>query len=206
MSMNRRSIGRFLPGLIALLVCSAAFGGTAVASPTWKFNGTTLVGAETIAGGSSAVSFSFPGLTTKCQASAYKMTISNSAGTGVGELTALSFSTCTTNTKACTVASIGAKGLPWPLHLTKVGTGNYIVLEKIEIDILYAGAECALDGTVVTIAGSAGALFNNPTSSFTFNLANSSATMSSLGGSTEWKGTYTAEATGAHSGQILIVS
>ena len=58
-----------------------------------------------------------PGLTTKCENFLYKLTIENASGTGKGSLTEMPLYNCTTNSKVCTVKTIGAEKLPWASHL-----------------------------------------------------------------------------------------
>jgi hypothetical protein len=154
-------------------------------------------------------SFTIPGLTTTCEPFVYVMTISNSAGTGEGSVTALPLSNCFTNSKACTVKSIAAQGLPWPAVLTTVSAKNYIVIKNIKVSILYAGAECVLGGVQVVVKGSAGGLIDNTTESATFDSSSFTATgtsLSALGTSIEWNGVFRMIATGSHIGESLTVS
>jgi hypothetical protein len=206
MSIKLRPRSVLLCAVLAALLLSAGSVADAGASPGWKFNGSLLFGTETISGGASNTSLTIPGLTTKCKSLSYKMTISNSAGTGKGEITALSFSECSTDSKACTVESMTADKLPWQLHATTVSLKNYVIVEGVRISILYGGAECALGETVATVTGTAGGLFDNTNSTITFNALNFTATGTALkvfGSKVEWNCILTTEATGAHSGQAL---
>src|SRR6202167_6838974 len=118
----KRSI--LLLAAVVALVLSAA--GTASASPAWKCSGTELSGSETVVGAAISSSMTIPGATTECKHFLYNMKISNSSGKGKGEITELPLFECSTNTTACTVESIAAEKLPWPTHLTTVGTSDYI--------------------------------------------------------------------------------
>lgn len=207
--MKPKTRNVFWAGMLAALVISAVFAGSAGASPTWKFEAKELTGSETVMGAAVESSMTIPGLTTKCANFLYKIKISNSAGTGKGEVTELPLYECTTNSKACTVESIGAEVLPWPAKLTTVSTSNYIVIEGVKVGILYAGAECALGGTLATVKGTAGGLLDNATESATFNAASFSATktaLKALGSVIEWNGVFPTEAFEWHREQALSVS
>ena len=195
--MNKKATRTFLLGMLAALCLGAAFTGSASASPVWKFEGKELTGTETIVGAAIDSSLTIPGLTTKCEDFLYKLTISNSAGTGKGELTELPLFNCTTSSPVCTVKSIAAEKLPWPAHLTTVSASPYIVMESVKVGILYAGAECAFGGVLVNVTGSAGGLINNTTETATFNASTLSATKTKLiafGESIEWLGVFPTEA------------
>jgi hypothetical protein len=111
MKIDKRTRSTFLRGAFLALVLSMVLASSASASPAWKVNGLSLEGSETIAGDAIFGKFVIPGLTITCKKMHYTMTISNSAGTGKGELTSLTFQTCLTNTKACTIKSIEAEKL-----------------------------------------------------------------------------------------------
>jgi hypothetical protein len=139
----------------------------------------------------------------------YEMTISNSAGTGQGELKSLTFKTCFTSAEACTVKTIKAEKLSWPAHLVTIGSGNYLVIEGIKISILYAGAECVLGGTTVIVSGSVAGLYSNTSETFVLNAASSEAAkaeLKALAARIAWNGVFPTEATGIHSGEALTVS
>lgn len=206
--MRRRGLRACLLTTSAILAL-AAFSASATASPIWQLDGEELAGSETIVGNAILSSLTVPGLTTSCKKMHYEMTISNSAGTGKGELSSFSSKTCFTNSKVCTVKTFAAEKLPWVTKLTTVGLNNYVVVEGIKIAILYAGTECALDGTVVMVTGSVGGLYNNTSETFAFSAANSTATkttLKALGVAIEWRGDFTTEATGAHSGEVLTIA
>ncbi len=199
------------PLLVALLalIFTAVCAGSANASPVWKFAGSELMGEETIVGDATLSSLTFVGLSNTCKKMHYEMTISNSAGTGKAVLKALSFATCFTSSPECAIKTIGAEKLPWAAHLATVSSSPYIVLEGIKIAIFYAGELCALDGTLAVVTGTAGALYDNTSETFTFSAASFKATKTSLkalSSAVEWQGVFTTEATGAHHGQALTIS
>jgi hypothetical protein len=180
-----------------------------VISPVWKFEGKELSGTETIMGGAIESSMTIPGLTTKCENFLYKVKISNSAGTGKGEVTEVPLYNCTTNSKACTVSTINAELLPWPTKLTTISTTPYIIIEGVKVAILYSGAECVLGGTLVTVKGSAGGSINNTTETATFNASTLSASgteLKALGSKIEWNGVFPTEAFEWHRNEALTVS
>lgn len=193
---------------LATLALSAVLVGGASASPAWRFNGTELSGSETIAGDAILSSLTIPGLTTSCKKMHYEMTITNAGGVGKGELKALSFTTCFTSSKECTVGKIGAEKLPWAAHLTTVGGSNYLFIEGIKIGIVYAGEACVLGETLVAVTGSAAGLFDNTSETFSLNSTSFKATkavLKALSQSIEWNGVFTTEALGIHKGQALEV-
>lgn len=194
-------------GLIVLLL-GTAFASSAGAAPAWRFNGTELTGSEAIVGAATLSSLTIPGLTTTCKKLDYEMTIFNSAGQGRGELKSMGFKTCFTSTEACTVKTIKADKLSWPVHLVTKGSGNYVVIEGIKISIAYAGAECALGETTVAVTGSVAGLYDNTSETFALNGTNSEAAeveLRALGTRIAWNGVFTTEATGIHSGESLTV-
>jgi hypothetical protein len=204
-----RSTSAFLACLVAALAIGAVLAPTASAAPAWRFNGMELVGTETIAGQAAQSTLTIPGLTNTCEEMDYAIGISNSAGTGKGQLNSLSFSSCTTDSIACTIEAIDAEVLPWTVSLKKVSNNNYVVFSKVKISIVYGGEECVLNEWEVQITGSAGALHSNVTETFTFSPASFSATgteLSAFGESVGWKGLFSTEATGAHFGESLTVS
>ena len=195
--------------LLAAVALGAAFANAATASPVWKFNGAELTGSETIVGEAVLSNLTIPGLTTTCKKMSYEMTISNSGGTGQGELKSLTFKTCFTNTEACTVKTIKAEKLPWPAHLVTVASSNYLIIEGIKIGIFYAGFECVLGETLAVATGSAAGLYSNISETFALNSANSEAAkavLKALGTRIAWNGVFTTEATGVHSGEALTAS
>src|SRR6478609_1641126 len=140
----------------ALAILAAVFAASAGATPDWKFESKSLEGTETILGGALESSMTIPGLTTKCENFLYKLSVKNEGGTGKGEVTEVPLYNCTTNSKFCTVETIGAEKLPWPSHLSTVSTTSYIVIEGVKVAILYGGEACVLGETLVTVTGSAG--------------------------------------------------
>jgi hypothetical protein len=207
--MNRMS-KNIMRGAIAALLASAVFAASASASPVWKFEGKELTGTETILGAALDSKLTVPGLTTKCANFLYKLKISNSAGTGKGELVELPLYECTTDSPTvCTVKSITPETLPWPAKLTTVAPSNYIVIEGVKVSIVYAGAECALGGFTVKVTGTAGGLVDNATETATFNAASFSATktkLTAMGSSIQWEGVFPTEAFEGHRLEAISVS
>jgi len=200
---------KLLRGLLAALVVSAAFAGSAGAAPAWNFEGKALEGSEVIVGAAYESSMTIPGLTTKCENFLYKLSIKNESGTGKGELTEMPLYNCTTDSAACTVKTIGAETMPWPAHLTKVSTSNYIVIEKAKVGIVYAGEECAVKGLLVRVTGTAGGLLDNVAETATFNEASFKATateLRALSSAIIWSGVFPTEAFQWHRTQALTVS
>lgn len=205
----KRKASILVRGVFLALALSAVFSASASAAPAWNFAGKALEGKETVLGGAFESGLTLPGLTTKCENFLYKLTIENSAGTGKGSLTELPLYNCTTNSKYCTVKTIGAEALPWPAKLTKVEPSNYIVIEGVKVAILYAGELCALGGTTAKVTGTAGGLLDNVTETATFNAASFTATkteLKALGGKAEWSGVFPTEAFEWHREQALTVS
>jgi hypothetical protein len=195
--------------LAAVVVLCAMFVSTASAAPAWKFETKSLEGTETILGGALASSMTVPGLTTKCENFLYKLTIENSAGTGKGSLTEVPLYNCTTNSKACSVGTIGAEKLPWASHLATVGTTPYIIIEGVKVAIYYEGEECVLGETLVTVTGSAGGSIDNTNETATFNASTLSASkteLKALSQKIEWNGLFPTEAFQWHREQALSVS
>ena len=207
--MNRRARHAFgLAALVALLV-GVTFAGTATAAPQWKFNETALTGSEKILGGAVESGMTVPGLTTSCENFLYELSISNSAGTGKGELTELPLFNCYTDSDACTVDSITAEGLPWASHLMAKESKNYVIFEGVKVAIYYEGEECVLGETLVTVKGSAGGLINNATQSATFSnetLKSTATELKAFGQKIEWFGVFPTEAFQSHREQALSVS
>lgn len=207
--MNPRSKSIFLRAVFAVLAIGAVFAAPASAAPAWKFNGETLTGKEVILGAAIDSSLTVPGLTTKCENFLYKLTIENVSGTGKGSVTELPLYNCTTSSKFCTVEAISAEVLPWPAKVMTVSTKNYIFVENIKVGIMYAGEACAVEGTLVTVKGTAGGLVDNTTETATFDAASFTATgakLTSLGSSIEWKGVFPTEAFQSKREQAISVS
>ncbi len=208
--MNHKAMKSiFLGAALVALVISAVFVGVASASPAWRFSGTELSGKETVVGAAIESSMTVPGLTTKCENFLYKLSIENSGGSGKGSVTELPLYNCTTNSKACTVASIGAEKLPWASKLTTVGTTPYIIIEGVKVAILYGGEECVLGETLVTVTGSAGGSIDNTKETATFNASTLSASkteLKALSQKIEWNGVFPTEAFEWHREQALTAS
>lgn len=201
---SRRYLGAL--AVVSVMLCSIAFAATASAAPVWKFNGTELSGSETVVGAAISSSLSIPGATTECEHFLYNMKISNSAGTGKGEITELPLYECKTLGSKCKVESIEAEKLPWPEHLATFAGKEYLVVEKANVGIVYSGALCALAEEKVEVSGSAGGLIENSAQTATFNKASFEATGTALKvGSTsvEWKGVFPTEAFEKHREQTL---
>jgi hypothetical protein len=195
--------------LAAVAVLCALFAASASAAPAWKFESKSLEGTEVVLGGAYESALTVPGLTTKCENFLYKLTIENSAGTGKGSLTEMPLYNCTTNSSACSVSKISAEKLPYASHLATFGTTNYIVIEGVKVPILYAGEECVLGGTLVTVTGSAGGSIDNTAETATFNsttLAASKTELKAIGQKIEWSGLFPTEAFQWHREQALSVS
>jgi hypothetical protein len=195
--------------LAALAVLCAMFATSASAAPAWKFEGKSLEGSEVVLGRAIESSLTIPGLTTKCEDFLYKLTAENASGTGKGSVTELPLYNCTANSTACTVKSIGAEKLPWASHLATVGTTPYIIIEGVKVAIFYAGEECVLGETLVTVTGSAGGSIDNTAETATFNKSTLSASgteLKALSQKIEWNGLFPTEAFQWHREQALSVS
>jgi len=195
--------------LAALAVLCAMFASSASAAPAWKFEGKSLEGTEVVLGGAIDSALTIPGLTTKCEDFLYKLTAENVSGTGKGSLTEMPLYNCTTNSTACSVSKIGAEKLPWASKLTTVSTTPYIIIEGVKVGILYAGEECVLGETLVTVTGSAGGSINNTNETATFNSSTLSASgteLKALSQKIEWNGLFPTEAFQWHREQALSVS
>ncbi len=206
--MNLKSTRVFLGGFVVAMLVIAAFAGSAVAGPQWKFNGTTLTGEETIVGGAEKSGLEIIGMTTTCDNFLYEINIKNSGGTGAGEVTDLPLFNCYTD-GVCTVEGIEPKAFPWPASLKTISTKNYIEIKGVLVKIVYGNPECALYETEVEVEGSAGGLLDNTTESATFNAASFAATKTELwafGTEVSWEGFFPAEAFEWHRQEKLTVS
>jgi hypothetical protein len=193
---------------LAALASSAVLVSSAVASPAWKFEGKSLEGNETIVGSASEGDLLMFGIVITCDFP-YAMTIFNSAGTAKGSLNELPIVNCSTTSKDCAVEAIGPESLPWAVRGTTVSSKNYVGIEGVKIDLVFEGAICPLAEIVVTVKGIACGLFDSATHTFTFSSANFKAAgckLAALGSPVEWNGVFSTEATGAHSGQDLVLS
>ncbi len=209
--MNRKAKSLLRRGVLAAmlaLVASMALSTSASAAPAWKFANESLTGSETILGGAVESGMTIPGLTTKCENFLYKLTIKNKEGTGEGSVTELPLYNCHTDSPYCFVKTIEAKELPWASKLTKVSTTNYIIIEAVKVKIVYSGELCVLNGTTVTVTGSAGGSIDNATESATFSKATLEATkteLKAMGQKIEWNGVFPTEAFEWHREQALTV-
>jgi hypothetical protein len=205
--MKPKALNTVLLCLLTSLLASASLASSAAASPAWKFEGAELTGTEILIGGTTESTLTIPGLTTKCNL-VYQMKIKNTGGTGEGEVTYFPNFKCSTNSKACTVETIEAQALPWSAQLKTVGLSKYLVINPLEVDIVYSGELCVLEGTLVKVKGSAGGRFDQGSQSFVFNSTTFSATgteLKALGQKIEWKATLSTEAFGPHLGETLSI-
>jgi hypothetical protein len=189
---------------VLCLFCAAS----AAANPTWQFNGTPLVGSEKVVGDAVLASYEFAGLTTTCKKMHYAMTIFNSAGTGQLELKSLSLTKCVADEEFCFVESSEAEALPWTGHLSTIGGSDYLILKGVKLGLLYGDQNCVIGEFPFAITGSAGALFEDPTESFSFDASTFSTTGTKLvanGSVTLLDAGFTTEATGVHEGESLTV-
>lgn len=206
--MNLKSTRIFLGALLAAVMLSATFAGSAAAAPQWKFNGTALAGEETIIGAAEKSGLEITGLLTTCDNFLYEIAIKNSGGTGVGSVTDLPLFNCYTNGK-CTVEGIEALSLPWAANLQTVSSQNYIKISEVQVSIVYGNPLCALYETEVEVTGTAGGLLNNTTESATFSDSSFTATGTELevfGNKVKWNGFFPAEGFEWHREQALTVS
>ncbi|HXS34110.1 MAG TPA: hypothetical protein VN758_10110 [Solirubrobacterales bacterium] len=195
--MNVRAIRILMSGLFVALAISTVSAGGASASPAWRFSGVELKGTEVTLGVAVPGRLTVPSAPVVCEHFLYKMIISNSAGTGKGEVTELPLFNCTSLAGECTVEAMTAEKLPWPAHLTTVEGNSYVVIENIKVSILYGGAFCPLKGVSVPVTGSAGALFENASEAAEFSEASFTATKTGLkafGSSVQWEGQFPMEA------------
>jgi hypothetical protein len=202
--MKTRRYGVLL-ALVTVALASVTVTAVASASPAWKFSGVELAGNETAVGAAVSSKLTIPGATTECTHFLYNMKISNSAGTGKGEVTELPLYECKASGE-CAVKSIEAEKLPWPTHLTTVSGSDYIVIEKVDVGIVYSGELCALAGSKVRVSGSAGGVISNTAQTATFNKTTLEKTGTALKvGSTviEWEGVFPTEAFEKHREEAL---
>lgn len=194
--MKHKRTRALLAGLLAALTISAALAASAGANPSWKFDGTKLVGTEQILGGAEESAMTVPGMTTTCENFLYEIGISNGGSGGEGELEEVPLFNCGTD-GVCEVESISAEGLPWSTSLTSVSGAPYILINGVNVGIVYSGEECVIEGFLVEVTGSAGGSINNTTESATFNASTLKATGTTLeafGEPIEWIGVFPTEA------------
>jgi hypothetical protein len=177
---KRRRPRVFLAVSIIALLTTAVAADSASASPEWHFNGTLLAyhAHETVQAEAASASWSFPGLKTTCAPVVLELKVENLlGGPGVGEVTGGTLSNCSTNAPSCTVETATAEGLPWPVHLTTIGSEHYLVVENVDFAFFYGGEECVLNETLLSAKGALGGLVNDTNHTVTFN----STTMSTVG-------------------------
>jgi hypothetical protein len=206
--MKHKTTRTFLRGILAALMLSAVFAGSASAAPAWKFNGEELKSPEKIVGAAEKSGLTIPGMTTTCENFLYTIVVSNKSGTGEGSITELPLYNCTTNTK-CTVTSITAEKLPWAANLSTLSSKNYIIIKGIKVSILYGGKLCVVNGVTAELEGSAGGWLDNTTESATFSPTTFTTTgteLKMLGNKVEWNGFFPTEAFEWHREQALSVS
>ena len=195
---------------LASVALSAVSTSAASAAPVWRFNGNELVGEEKVKGAAIDGSLTVPGATTTCERIGLTMKISNAGGVGKGEVTKLPLTGChTPEGSPCIVESIAAEKLPWSVHTTRSVGNAYVIIESMRIGITYGGALCALSGAPIIVTGTAGGLFENATSTLTFNDTSFKATGTSLKVGTtaiDWDALFALQATGAHSAEALGLS
>jgi hypothetical protein len=206
--MRKRAIWVAAMSVFAAFAATAALANAAGAAQ-WKSNGTPLTGSETVVAETSASTITIPGLATTCKAS-LALTISNSGGVGVATVNSMSLSGCHTGFETCTVTSATAPGTPWSGATSVVKENPYLKITGFENRIEYGGESCAASGLPFKYRGSIGGLFNNASSTLTFNAASAEATGASLKSVGETKTDYAAEysvkQTGANAGQALTLS
>lgn len=194
--MNRKATS-ILRGMFAALMLSAVFAGSASAAPAWNFDEKPLEGTETVVGGAEDSYLTVPGMTTDCENFLYNLEISNSGGTGQGDVEELPLFECATDADACTVDGIEALGFPWDSHLSEVKGSDYIVIDDVLVEVLYGGEECILNEWLIPVEGDAGGLINNTSESATFNSSSFTATgtkLEAFGEAVVWNGFFPTEA------------
>lgn len=184
-----------LSAVLAVLALSAAATSAADASPQWHFGGTTLpeLEGETVVGAAFSSSLKAGGASTTCEHFLYNMEVWNYLGEGYVFVNELPLFSCTTTAPGCTVSSVTAENLPWFGYVETIAGKKYLVLEEIDVKLVYSGASCKL-GTV-KLLGTAGGLISGSTA--TFSKTSFEATGTSLemaGAPVEWNGEFPMEA------------
>ena len=191
---------------IVVVALSAAAGATASVAAVWKFEGKELKTVETVKGVAEESSLTLPGTNLTCEFIRLKMKIKNTGGNGEAEVTEFPLEKCRSSTATCTVESVEALGLPWPAHLVTVGVDDYLVIEKMEINVVLGGSLCAFAGLPILTKGSAGGEISNVSHTITFNKSTFMATGTNLKvGATavEWQAVFALKGLGAHKGEGL---
>jgi hypothetical protein len=186
-----------LSAVLAVLASSAVASSTASASPQWHFGGTLMSESEeeTVVGAAFSSSLKSGGASTTCEHFLYNIDAWNFFGFAEGVVDELPLFSCTTTAPNCTVSSIEAEELPWLAYAETIGGKQYLIIEGINVKIVYSGASCTL-GTI-HVKGSAGGLINNSNSTATFSKSSFEATGTSLKigtASVEWTGEFPMEA------------
>jgi hypothetical protein len=185
-----------LSAVLAALVIGATVSSTADAGE-WHFGGTALpelVG-ETVVGAAFSSSLKSGGASTTCEHFLYNMEVWNYFGWGEALVDELPLFNCTTTAPSCTVSSIEAQELPWYSYIETIAGKQYLVLEEVDVKIVYGGTGCTL-GTV-KVEGTAGGLISNSNSTATFSKSSFEATHTALKIGTkavEWTGEFPMEA------------
>lgn len=205
--MRKRAIWVGVLSIVAALTASAALAGAAGAAPHWKANGTELTSPETVVAEVPASTVTLSTLATTCTAT-IGATIANTTGFGgVVNVESMSLSGCATN-NACTVTSATAAGLPWGGASLSIEGNPYLKITGFDNRIKYAS--CAISGITFRYQGNIGGLFNNASSTLTFNAATAAATNSEIHSSgeteTTYSGVWNVHMTGSHAGQTLTLS
>jgi len=192
--------------LLALTLACLVAASPAGAAPKWYFDEELLVGSETTRNGTPTSQFTIPGLTIVCQPLPLEMTIENSGGAGLGEVTDLPMGTCYTDSPACAVEALEAEKLPWSAKLAEVSGKTYLVTEGVSFSLIFGGEECVLYETEVKITGSTGGLVDNEEETIFYSQATAEATktaLKGLGQKVEWNAALELKATGPHRGDAL---
>ena len=205
--MRKRAIWVAVLSVVAALTASAALAGAAGAAPHWKANGTELTSPETVVAETSASTVTLSTLATTCSAT-IKGTIANTTGFGgVINVESMALSGCATN-GACTVTSASAAELPWGGASLSIGGNPYLKILGFDNRIKYAS--CAISGLTIKYQGNIGGLFNNASSTLTFNAETAAATNSEIHSVGESETTYSSvwnvQMTGSLAGQTLTLS
>jgi hypothetical protein len=186
-----------LSAVLGALALSGVASSSASAWPQWHFGGTLMSESEeeTVVGAAFSSSLKSGGASTTCEHFLYNMDAWNFFGGGELLVEELPLFSCTTTAPNCSVSSIEAQELPWFGFVETYGTKQYLVIEGINVKIVYSGASCTL-GTI-NVKGSAGGLINNSNSTATFSKSSFEATGTSLKigtSSVEWVGEFPMEA------------
>lgn len=206
--MNLKSTRILLGAMLAAMMLSAAFAGSAAAAPQWRFDGTALTEEETIMGAAEKSSLKISGLSTTCANFLYEIDIKNSGGVGGGNVKDLPLFNCSTDGD-CTVEAIEPWGFPWAAKLEEKGGKNYVVISGVHVAIVYGNPLCAFYESEVEVEGNAGGLLDNTTESATFDASSFTATgtaLKSFGTPVTWTGFFPAEAFEWHREDKLTVS